>query len=198
MTDDEKTPRYRKQWGVDSERARHRQTSPRGMASIAESISMGRDRDEITEPIDLLLDSELEPDDASIVERLRRDSQDPYEMILKLAKSQRKQKVKEQSGLTQLESAVVQAIQYQERAMRDVLARVGGLEVKVAESQRPWKWLRAIAGALLIPALGAIITGMGLMLSRSEHEGESTIRMQRMESDVQELLREARHRSPAP
>jgi hypothetical protein len=167
--------------GPPSERRRQ---LPYGIKATIVEDDDDEDTGEITSPVELLLETDLEPEDVQVVERLRRDSQDPYEMILKVAKVQRRDRVrarKEKSGVGELGQQVANAINSQAAATRI-------LQAKVEKLEKPWSWLRAIAMVLLIPALGAIVTGVGLMVSHAKDDGENKAIQQRLQQDVQQLL----------
>jgi hypothetical protein len=124
------------------------------------------DTDEITSPVDLLLDDDVKDDDA--VERLRRDSRDPYALIYNLSEAVTREK--------------------RRNAARVLHAKVAKLVEESDRRAKERKWLLGVVGTVLVIALGALGTGVQLMISKAEREGKNEIRLDRAEQDIQKLL----------
>lgn len=194
MTDDERAM-------LGSEiRRRAALAPPSGVPMIGD---IEPDTGEVTSPIQLLLPEDVAPDaHERAVDRLRRDSRDPYALIYNLAEALTKKK---RDDLSANKARADQLLEILDRAPNkaaiDLQDDVAALR-RDAASRSSWRrWLMGIAGAVLVAALGALGTGIGLMRSSAEQEGETKIRLMRLEQDVQQLLhdeRAQRRTSPAP
>jgi hypothetical protein len=182
-SDDDETPprgkvRPGSHWG-DADRALASQT--RRKLEQSRSYPKHEADDAVTAPLDLLLDSDLEPDDTAAINRLRRDSSDPYEQLWRLTKGFTREKERERSASRQIEGAVIAAIKSHDDTMV-------AMRSDLRDLQRSWKSARLVVGIVLTTAIGSLGTGIGLMLSRASDDGAAHSRMQRLEQDVQQLL----------
>lgn len=132
-----------------------------------DSASRRRDGD-ITSPVERLFEHDLGPEDRKIVERMRHHADDPYAMLYKQVKAEYLHRVEEEKSNVKTDVEMLKAIEAKRASHR--------------------KWLLGIAGTVLVFALGALGTGIGLMIARAEQEGEYRTRLQRNEQDIQHLL----------
>lgn len=182
MSKIDKTPNERP-YALSHDRDRRRRGE-----TVPPPIDEERDTDEITSPIDLLLNEDIQQD-SDPVERLRRDSRDPYSLIYNLAEALTEEKKRERSSdkarADQLMQILDRAPNRAALELQDDVAQLKATEAKRAKGRR---WLLGVTGTVLVAALGALLTGIGLMISKAEHEGENRAEMQRLKQDVQLLL----------
>lgn len=136
-----------------------------------------------TDPIDLLLVEELEPEDHARVERLRRDSRDPYIQLWNLAKATVRRTRSEERSSREMADAVSTAIAEQGKVL-------GALQTDA----RVVKWI----GGILAPIILAVLAWGALrVLAQAESGGETRIKIQRLEQDMQRCLYQSTARAPA-
>jgi hypothetical protein len=113
----------------DSERDRHRRTWVRGVPVVRPEPA-----DEVTAPLELLLNGQLDVDDYAQIEALRRSADDPYVLVMNLAKAISRHRDKERSGSREIEIKVVKAIEAQTKEAAAQSTRIAALEATSSAS----------------------------------------------------------------
>lgn len=160
--DDAPTPARNGRAGSAEARA-HYAKYPPGTPSVRRSESV---------PIPLH-DLTLGPNDLEYANRLRRHSDDPYVIAVKLAKAVGELRASSETSGEKLESALGEAVRGHERKLKTI-ERIAGAAL-----------------ALAIPALGVAIPSL---LAKSGDDRETQVRIRVLEAEVERLRNE---RQPA-
>lgn len=120
-----------------------------------------------TSPLQLLLDGELSPEDRRAIDQLRGHIDDPYDMVFRLAMTANMRRERSKT-----ESADIE---------RKMQAQINSL---IHSRSLVYK----IVSAILVIALGSLGAGIKLIVSSSEHLGETNVTIQRLVKDVDILL----------
>lgn len=175
---------------LESERSRqHRdrkaaRTHPQGVTSVPIPDMVERElggpqeieaEGEVTSPIEILLDRELEPDDIEHVRRLRRDSDDPYAMLLKLAK---RQVAKEQEERSNNQERATQLLAILNRPPDEATRQLVEKRTKGA------KWSVRITWAAVVIIAGVAVDVADRIWNRSEHETALIYKLMAVEANA--------------
>lgn len=210
--DDEKTPPrptpkpYRM---TDSERdaRRHGRQWPRGVPVVRPEPS-----DEVTAPIELLLNGVPDVDDYAQIEALRRSESDLHRLVLNLAKALARYRGEEKSGSKAIEKQVLAAIDETQRQLAELAARVETTaprsdlatirsdlgerhtETKGSVHENLSKLLstRRTAIWLLSVALTAAIGSVTYVVTEIRNSGADAIRLGRAERDIEQCQQDIR------
>jgi len=112
----------------------------------------------------------------ALAQRLREERPDPYDLLAQLAFEHIDAKEKDRSANSELE-----------KQFKAFLAQQpGGVEFEnIKRTIGLWKW---VGGAILTFALGSAGLGVAALWSRAVYEGETRAVIERLKSDVQQLL----------
>jgi hypothetical protein len=187
----------------DSERNRHKRWVS-GVPSV-----MPEPSDEVTAPIELLLNGQLDADDYAQAERLRRSSDDPYVLLLNLARAVTRHREKERSGSKDVEKQVVAAISEQARQMSLLVARVTAAEQKHIDTAREqsdrltkvegrWKLADKVIWMVVIATVGSVVAVGNAIWNRSAKETETEYRLRAVEKERHEWRPAALQKEPTP
>ncbi|HKP07591.1 MAG TPA: hypothetical protein VJU58_10105 [Microbacterium sp.] len=83
--------------------------------------------DEITAPIELLLNGQLTPEDYAQIEALRRSEQDLHALVMNLAKALERYRREEKSGSTAVKDQVVAAVGESQRQLAELGRRIDAI-----------------------------------------------------------------------
>jgi hypothetical protein len=200
--------------GVSTASERRRQLARAPVAPVPDMVEreLGGPQEiaaanEVTSPIEILLDRELEPDDIEHVRRLRRDSDDPYAMLLKLAK---RQVAKEQEERSNNQERATQLLAILNRPPDEATRRLVESRTKGA------KWSIRLTWAAVVIIAGVAVDVADRIWNRSEHEtallykvmaveanalrdrADSKATTDRLEREIERLRDERDERSAAP
>jgi hypothetical protein len=137
---------------------------------------------------------ELDVDDLQQMHRLRRVSPDPYvgqmkslKLIRQLRGELRRLTTEERSNNQARADQLLELLNRPpDAALREA---IDPLADRIKELESSYKTARWVLGTILTLALGSLMTGIGVLWTRAEHEGETNVRIERLQSDVQLLLR---------
>lgn len=183
----------------DSERSSLQRTPPRGFArGVPTRTDRDMDASEDTDPRALLV-GDASQEDVDLVMRLGRDPNEPVSLA-EFAKwvrrdqrhreEYRRERAEYQSGNKDLEQRL---IDFLNRPPDDSAQAIHEDVADLKRSARVAKW---VIGFVLTAALGSLATGVGTLWGRAEREGETNVKIDRLQQDVQQLLREQRHYQP--
>lgn len=177
---------------TDSQRdRRHARSHPFGVQTIPDMVErelggpgeiIGR---EVTEPWDLL-DRDLDPIDREHVDRMRRDSDDPYRLVYSLSKELTRLKREDLSAQREQANQILQLIKHPpHEAVTKLQEQVADLERDISPIRRATKWA---AGSVL-----AIAVACGAFLySRGATEERAKARIETLERAVEDLHKDIR------
>lgn len=172
-----------------SERQRRdTRTHPRGIPIMA------TDQDEDTSPKDLLSRGATE-EDLELARLLGRDLSDPFTILdfAKFSRGDKRRRDEYRSGQEEQNRLLLELLN---RPPNEATAALQGEVKDLQRASRTAKW---IGGLILTAALGSMTVGLGALWSRAEHDGALNEKIQRLEQDVQQLLRdERRHKDNTP
>lgn len=133
-------------------------------------------------------------EDFALVEQLGRAPTEPLTVLefAQFLRGDTRRREEYRSGNKELEAKLIALLDKPPHV--DVLK----LQDEVADLQRHAKFAKWVIGFILTAALGSLATGVGTLWSRAEHEGEIRVKIERLQDDVQQLLREQRHRYQPP
>jgi hypothetical protein len=141
---------------------------------LGEPQEIGAEK-EVTSPIEILLDHELEADDLEHVRRLRRDSDDPYAMLLKLAK---RQVAKEREERSNNQERATQLLAILNRPPDEATRQLVEKRTKGA------KWSVRITWAAVIIIAGVAVDVADRIWNRSEHETALIYKLMAVEANA--------------
>lgn len=206
--DDEKTPPrqptpkpYRM---TDSERdarrgdLRHQRQFPRGVPVVRPEAS-----DEVTAPIELLLNGAPDGEDYAQIEALRRSESDLHRLVLNLAKALSRYRQEEKSGSKDIEKQVVAAIDETQRQITELATRVETVRGELGERHTETKGsvhenlskllgTRSTARWLLGVALTAALSSVTFVVASIRSSGADEVRLGRTERDVEQCQQDIR------
>jgi hypothetical protein len=195
----------REKWRMsDSERDRHRRTWVRGVPVVRPEPD-----DEVTAPLELLLNGQLDVDDYAQVEALRRSSDDVHVLLLNLARAITRHREKEKSGSKEIERQVVAAISEQARQMAVLSERLSDIEQKLRDAAREqndrlskvegrWKLADKVIWMVVVATVGSVIAVGNAIWNRSAKETETEYRLRAVEKERHEWRPTALQKEPTP
>ncbi|MGE5803374.1 MAG: hypothetical protein ACM358_14100 [Gemmatimonadota bacterium] len=211
--DDEKTPPrqptpkpYRM---TDSERdaRRHGRQWPRGVPVVRPEPS-----DEVTAPIELLLNGAPDVEDYAQIEALRRSEADLHRLVLNLAKALARYRGEERSGSKAIEKQVIAAIDETQRQLGELASRVDAAAARaevatirtelgerhtetkgsIHENLSKLLGTRSTARWLLGIALTAALSSVTFVVASIRSSGADAIRLGRNERDIEQCQQDIR------
>lgn len=176
-----------KSWRMsDAERERHRRKWASGVPVVRPEPA-----DEVTAPIELLLNGQLDVDDYAQVEALRRSADDVYVLMLNLARAISRHRDKEKSGQKEIEKQVVAAIDKQARQMADLSAQVADVAGRNASVEGTIKSVKGIgwkaAVAVVTALVGSAAAIIATLQAKAERDGIMIERVLTIQRDIAEL-----------
>jgi hypothetical protein len=162
----------------DSERDRHRRTWVRGVPVVRPEPA-----DEVTAPLELLLNGQLDVDDYAQIEALRRSADDPYVLVMNLAKAISRHRDKERSGSREIEAKVIKTI-------GDQAARLASLEADNAETKRKLGFAQKVAAGAIAIAIASAGGLISKIWDRAGDEREATVERRYMKDDIDRLSKQ--------
>lgn len=186
MGSEDETPTERKRkprvQTSDDRALQHRHTSAVGIPVP----SIEDDPADMTSPRDLFdpvrMDRHRRRGDSAmaLAAKLRDERPDPYDLIAAMAFEFTDAKEQDRSANKELDIQFKAFLEQQPCGKEfDDLKRTVGL----------WRW---IGSAVLVAALGSLGLGLSALWARAEHEGEIRVKIDRLQQDVQQLLRDER------
>jgi hypothetical protein len=174
----------------DSQRERHRRSGVRGVPVVRPDPN-----DEVTAPLELLLNGQLDGDDYRQIEALRQSADDVYVLLMNVAKAISRHRDKDRSGSKAVETQVAQAIDEAGKQLTVVCDRLTDLEGESKETKRKLGFAQKIAATAITLALAA---GGGLISKiwdRAGDEREARVRATYMQQDIDRLTKWVEHAS---
>lgn len=178
-----------KTWRMsESERHRHKRTWVRGVPVVRPEPD-----NEVTAPLEMLLNGQLDVDDYAQVEALRRSSDDVYVLLMNLARALSRYREKDKSGSQEIASQVAAAVDEQSRQMSVLGERMAAVEFKrredalaqearLAKVEGRWKIADKIIWMAVLAVIGSIVAVGNMIWSRSAKETETEFRLRAVES----------------
>jgi hypothetical protein len=194
-----------KTWRMsDSERERHRRAWVRGVPVVRPEPD-----DEITAPLELLLNGQLDVDDYAQVEALRRSSDDVYVLLLNLARAISRHRDKDRSGSKEVERQVLAAIEKQSSEMAALAAQISTIENKSRDAEREqndrltrvegrWKLADKVIWMVVVATIGSVVAVGNAIWNRSAKETEMEFRMRSVEKERQPWRPDASQKDSTP
>lgn len=141
-----------------------------------------------TAPWDLIDREELTPREKEVIHRSRRKSDDPATVadIVKVAVRASKAEDKERSAAAVIEEQTLKVISQHN-------AEMSGLRADVHDLKRDSSTAKWITRGILGAALTVFLYTADRILTRVEHEGETTIEIQHLKATVEELRQDVRY-----
>lgn len=169
----------------DSERDRHRRSWARGVPVVRPEPS-----EEVTAPLELLLNGKLDVDDYAQIEALRRSADDPYVLVMNLAKAMSRHRQKEESASSEIENKVVKAIEAQAKEAAAQSARIAALESDNVETKRKLGFAQKVAAGAIAIAVASAGGLLSKIWDRAGDEREATVERRYMKDDIDRLSKQ--------
>jgi len=146
--------------------------------------------DEVTAPIALLINGQLETDDYAQIEALRRSTDDPYVLLMNLAKAMSRHRDKEQSSSRGIEKQVLAAIEEQSKNTTEMANRISNLETDGRETKRKLGFAQKVAAGAITIAIAAAGGLLSKIWDRAGDEREAKVKQVYMQQDIDRLTKQ--------
>lgn len=194
--DDEKTPprqstprSYQLTESQRDERRRalqqHNRTWVRGVPVVRPDPA-----EEVTAPLELLLNGQLASEDYAQIEALRRSADDVYVLLMNLAKAMSRHRDKDRSGSAEVQRQVIAAIDESQHQLADIAKRLDDLDGKrgrLLSLEGDSKFARRVAQAVLGFLFLSIFGFAWWLWQRAESAGMDKQRLEYVIETVKEL-----------